>query len=386
MLMFNAITQLKNIIDASERPLVVLAANKNDDAVAAALALQKYLAKRGKHAEIASSNFIPPSYLSFIKGAPEIKPELAHLHKFTIKIDVSKAVIETLSYDIKDDCLSIHLSPKHGTITKNSLRTLQTSFKYDLIFTLGSVDLEALGEIFFNNTDLFYRTPIVNIDNQPGNEHFGSINLVDLTATSVSEIIYKTFDQLGDAADAEIATAILTGMITRTRSFKTPNVTPQTLNLAGKLMNLGADREKIIQNLYRTKTIPTLKLWGRALSNVQFDHNCGLAWTSITRDDFVRSGANEHDLSDLINELIAASPDAKVILLLFEDLKEQNKIHGLVTVDKNFDALLLTKFMGSRGTKRNAEYVIFGKSLKEAEDISINEIRKQMQSLGSILN
>ncbi len=384
--MLNTITQLKKLIDTSERPLVIFAASKNDDFVAGALALKKYLSDRGKHTELVSSNFILPSHLSFIGGVKEIKPELSHLHKFTIKVDVSKTKIETLSYDIKDDWLSIHLTPKQGVIAKNNLRTLQTSFKYDLIFCLGAVDFEALGDIFFNNTDLFYRTPIVNIDNQPGNEHFGTINLVDLTATSVSEIVYKTFDQIGSATNSESATIILTGMIARTRSFKTPNVTPQTLSLAGKLINLGAEREKIIQNLYRTKTIPTLKLWGRALSNVQLDSSSGLAWSSITRDDFIRSGASESDLSDLIHELMASSPDTRIILLMFEDLKEPNKIHGHLTVDKNYDALQISKSFGSRGNKLNAEFSIFGQSLKEAEDMAVNEIRKQIISCGQNLN
>lgn len=384
--MLDTTTQLKKQIEASERPLVVFAAGKNEDFAAAALALGKCLAGHKKMVEVVSSNFSAPSHLSFMDGIKEIKPELAHLHKFTIKVDVSKANLETLSYDVKDGWLSIHLAPKYGAITKSNLRTLQTAFKYDLIFVLGAADFEALGDIFFNNTDLFYRTPIVNIDNQPGNERFGGVNIIDITATSVSEIVYKIFDQLGYSVDGESATAILTGMIARTRSFKTPNVTPQTLNLAGKLMNLGADREKIIRHLYRTKSISTLKLWGRALSNIQFDHEAGLTWAAITRDDFVRSGADQNNLADLVSELIANSPETKASLLIFEDLNEQNKIHGWLTVDKNFDALQITKCFGAQGNKRSAEYVIYGRTLKEAEDLSLAEIRKQTQFLNRLLN
>ena len=373
--MMDTPNQLIKLIDASEHPLVVFGAGKNDDSTAAAAALKGLLAQKHKRADIVCDGYSLPGQLSFLDAAREIKSELTDLHKFTIKVDVSKTKIDTLSYDIKDGWLSIHLNPRQGAINKNDLRTLQTGFRYDLIIVLGSPDLESLGDVFFNNTDLFYRTPIVNIDNRPDNEHFGGLNLVDLTATSVSEIVYRTFEQLGFTFNAETATAILAGMIARTRSFKTPNVTPQTLALAGKLMNLGADREKIVHNLYRTKTIATLKLWGNALSNLQTENSTGLVWTTLTRDDFARSGARVTDIDDLVNELIANSPEAKMILVLFEDAEGQNIVHGRLTVDKNFDALRLAASFGAKGTARTAEFLITNKTLKEAETEAIEKIK-----------
>lgn len=379
--MLDTTEQLRKVIEASKRPLVVFGMENNDDSAAAAVALVRFFEAKGKRTAIASSNYATPSRLAFLLGSTNIEPELSHLHKFTIKVDVSKSKLETLSYDIKDNWLSIHLTPKNGTITKNDLRTLQTGFKYDLIIALGSADLESLGDIFFNNTDLFYRTPIINIDCHPSNEHYGAVNLVDLTATSVSEIIYRIFADFGQEVDSTTATAILSGMIAKTRSFKTPNVTPATLNLAGKLIDKGADREKIIHNLYRTKSIASLKLWGKALSNLQKDRDYDFVWTQITRDDFTRSGANSNDLRDLISELITNSPEAKIILLLFEDEKNTNKIHGLLTADKNFDAMLVAKPMMPAGNKRSCEFSLDNTSLKQAEEYCVTEIKKQINAI-----
>lgn len=384
--MLDTAAQLIKLVDDCQHPLIVFGAGKNDDTAAAALALRQYLGARGKKAEVASHGFGAPSHLAFLDGVKDIRPELSHLHKFTIKVDVSKTKLETLSYDVKDGWLSVHLTPRQGAITKNNLRTLQTGYKYDLIFVLGAVDLEILGDIYFNNTDLFYRTPIVNMDNRPGNEHYGALNLVDLTATSVSEIVFRTFEQAGASTDAKIATAILAGMIANTRSFKTPNVTPATLNLAGKLMDLGADRENIIRHLYRTKSINTLKLWGRALSVLQTDREAGLVWTTITRDDFIRSGTDKSDLNDLVIELIANSPEARIILVLFEDDSEQNKIRGLLTTDKNFDALELAKSFSPSGTKRAAEFAMLNQTLKLAEEKAVSEIKRRALIIAGFLN
>ncbi|PIT88308.1 MAG: hypothetical protein COU29_00760 [Candidatus Magasanikbacteria bacterium CG10_big_fil_rev_8_21_14_0_10_36_32] len=384
--MFTTTQQLQKLLETSRHILVVFGAEKNPDAIAGALALKKFFDKQHKQIDLVSTNFKQPSAMSFLPGLEQIKSELTHLQKFIIKVDISKSKIETISYDVKDDWLSINLTPKHGFITKNELRTAQSTYKYDLIITLSAQDLESLGDIFLNNTDLFYRVPIVNIDHRPSNEHFGQINLVDISATSSSEIIFKTLEQLNAAhIDEEIATALLTGMISQTRSFKTPNVNPDTLNLAGRLMNLGADREKIIRHLYYTKSLATLKLWGQALSNLQNDRETGLAWTTVTREDFARSGASEDDLRELIHDLISNSPEIKMILIIFENSNDK-KINCLLATEKYFDAMELSKTFNPSGDKKIAVFSISDKNLKEAEETAVTEIRNKAKFLLSGLN
>jgi phosphoesterase RecJ-like protein len=240
-----------------------------------------------------------------------------------------------------------------------------------------------LGEIFFHNTDLFYKTPIVNFDNHAGNEHFGQINIVEMNASSNAEIIFGILEQLSAAhIDEKIATCLLTGMISQTNSFKTPNVAPSTLNIASRLMNLGADREKIIHNLYRTKSISSLKLWGRALNNLQHDREIGMAWTTITRDDFIRSDASEEDLHGIASELITNSPEAKIILLLheFNDNKQTGKIRGLLTTGKDQDALEMAAAYSPQGNNKFASFVLEDKTLNEAEKEILEHLRSYLKT------
>ncbi len=379
--MLTDIQQLQNLITDSKQILLVLAVEHTEDDIAAALACKSFLDKQQKQTEIVSAGFIPSSRLRFLSGIGAITQQLSGLQKMTIKVDVSKSKIETLSYEVKDNWLSIFLTPKQGIITKDDLRAVQSDFKFDLIFSIGARDLESLGETFLNNTDLFYKTPLVNIDHRSSNEHFGQINLVDITASSNCEIVYKIIQQLGESFfDEAVATSILTGMISQTQSFKSTNVTPSTLNIAGKLMNIGADREKIVRHLYRTRSISALKLWGEALSHLQTDKNIGLVWTTLTREDFARSGGNEEDLRGIIAELIGNSPEAKTILLLHEPKNNggQKKIHGLLTVDKQFDALELLRPFNPQGHKKSASFIVENKSLKETEEWVIDVIRKKL--------
>lgn len=376
---FNETQQLRQVLNNSRHILLVMNSAQNIDSICGAVAWKKWLEKQNKQVDIIADNFVLPKNLKFIKGVEEIQSQISHLQKFILKVDISNVKIDTLSYDIKDNWLSIYLTPKQGVITKNELRTAQSSLKYDLIITLNAQDLESLGKIFWSNTDLFYKVPVINFDNHPGNEHFGQVNFVDLTATSISEIIYKNLAQISQShIDAEIATALLTGMISQTQSFKTSNVTPHTLNTASQLMNLGADREKIVKHLYRTKSISSLKIWGEALTHMESDPNLGLVWTTITREDFARAGATEDELKELIDELAHSSPEAKIVLLLYENTKGENKIHGFLAADKQRDAKMLLQSFQPEGNKKTASFTTSNKTIKEVETEVVAKLKKMI--------
>ncbi len=376
----NEIQQLNQLLEKSKHILVAINHAQSADSVGAAAAWKMFLEKQHKQIDIIADNFVLPKNLKFIKEAEAIKPQISHLQKFILKVDVSKVKIDTISYDIKDNWLSIYLTPKQGIITKNELRTAQSGLKYDLIITINAQDLESLGGIFFNNTDLFYKVPIINFDIHPGNEHYGQINFVELTATSISETIYKTMTQINGAnIDADMATALLAGMISQTQSFKTANVTPNTLNIASQLMNLGADREKIVKHLYRAKSISSLKIWGEALTHMESDPGIGLVWTTITREDFSRTGASEEELKELIDELTNNSPEAKSVLLFYENTKGENKVHGFLSADKQHDAKMLLQSFQPEGNKKTASFVMIGKTIKEVELEVVEKIKKMLR-------
>ncbi len=379
--MLNEIQQIKTEIENCKHVLIVFNNHENTDAAASALALFSFFEKNNKSVDIVCPNFSPSKNLNFLTGQKNIKPELEHLQKLIIKVDVSRAKIESLSYDIKDNWLSIYLTPKNGVLTKDEIRTAQSAYKYDLIITLGTSELENLGPIFLNNTDLFYRTNIINIDYQASNERYGQINFVDLNATSISEMVYQLSKQLWETTLAEDnATALLTGMIAATHSFKTTNVTPRTLQAASELINHGANREKIIQNLYRTRSLSTLKLWGTALSKIKIDQNKHFAWTTITKEDFIRCGATEDDLRDIISELIGNSPEIDLILLIYEKeiLNGKKSICGILHSKKGQDTRLLLKPHNPSGTIEQSKISIENVTLQDAEKILTEEIKKSL--------
>lgn len=375
----NDIEQIKNLLERSKHILIPLKKNPSGDAISASIALALFCKQMGKHVDIVSENFILPKKFIFLPASDSIKTKMPHLQKFIIHVDVSEMGLDELSYDVKDGQLEIFLTPKHSFFTHEHIRTAQTDFRYDLLVTLDTPDLESLGELYSSNTELFYKVPLLNIDTSTANEQYGAVNLVTLTASSTSEVVATTLEKVDESLfNKDIATALLTGMITATQSFKTKNVKPQALTLASKLVGIGADRDYIIQHLYRTKTLSTLKLWGQALSHLQYHPSLGLVCASLTREDFVRAGAAEVELYDIIDELIMNSPESKIVLITHESVHEPDAIQVLVHTSNGYNAKQLTAELNSQGDRKHASFTIKGKSLQEAESFVIAEIRKKL--------
>lgn len=369
--------QIKETVEKSNTILIATAKKYNTDAIAASLALAMFLEKQNKRVKVvcAGYNLLPAH--NFLPKSEEIVSDLTSLRKFIISLDVKKNKVEELSYDIKDDKLNIYITPKSGFYEERDISTSSGGFAYDLIFALNTPDLDSLDQIYEENREFFYQKPIINIDHNPENEYYGQINHVDLTATSISEIVFDLLKHFREELiDEHIATNLLTGIISKTKSFQSPQVTPRTLSIASHLIASGARREEIVKNLYRTKSISTLKLWGRALARLRADVNNRVVWTIINKEDFDKSQAKERDLRGVIDELIINTPEAKIVFILYE--KGDNHVYGIVSTEEKLDALEVLKRFNPKGTKDFTEFVLKNKTLEEAEKIILEDLRKNI--------
>jgi nanoRNase/pAp phosphatase (c-di-AMP/oligoRNAs hydrolase) len=370
--------QVIRALEDKKNILITFKKDSHGDAIAAALALKLFFEHTRKKVHIACDGFVLTSRFSFIKESATITSSLGNLHQFLITMDISKNGLGSLKYDIKDETLRLFVTPKNGYFTRDLVRTSQTEFKYDAIIVLDTPTLSALGEIYTHNEEFFFKTPIINIDHKNSNELFGHINLVDLPASTTSEIVYELLSiHKPEYITKDIAEALLAGIIAGTNSFKDKKVRPHTLSIASKLVELGADRGYIIEQLFQNKTISTFKLWGTALTHLAYDATYGIVSTTLTRDDFVRANAEVEDLSLIIDELISFSPDAKIILILYENPRETTgTIHGMLKIIPNFHATEIMKPYQAIGDEDDATFSVSGTPLKEVEEQVIRHLKE----------
>ncbi|MDD4333520.1 MAG: DHH family phosphoesterase [Patescibacteria group bacterium] len=394
--------QIFEQIKKAQNILINFPKSWHGDSVASSLAIFLFLKKMGKNVEIAAeepeqiSAAMPTAQkiFSFLPSFHEIKNSVENLRKFIISLDITNAKVIQVKYKLEENSLNFIVSPKEGFFTPDDISSSSSGFKYDLIITLDSPDLESLGKIYDNDTEFFYKTTIINIDHHSDNEEFGQINCVNLNAVATAEILFSLFESYSrDMIDEDIATCLLAGIIAKTKSFKTSNITPQTLLITSQLISLGARREEIINKLYRSRNLNVLKLWGRVLARLSSATENKLVWSTLSHTDFLKTEAKEEDLNDVIEELIVNIPEARIIVLLYEKFgNEKNaetdngqnnlkcKTNVLVFSVKNINALELVKELNPHGTRRLAELSI-EKASAFAETQVIDLIKGKLEKL-----
>ena len=366
-------------IERSREPLIVIPEGGGADSFASALGIARLLRKLEKPVHIVTADKEPMEHLNFLnnKSSNIISQKLENIRTYVVQLDVSKTKPDELSYDIVDGKLHIYLRPVSGIWSKDDLNLNAGSYKHDLIICVGAKNLEACSHVFDEHPDFFYRTPIINIDHTAHNEHFGHVNLVDMTASAVGEVCHDWIESVApELLDEDMATQFLTGMISKTKSFRSKQVTPKTLQVASALMARGAKRDEVVHHLYRTRTIETLRLWGRALARLKADANNGLVWTLLSQQDFLHAGTSEEALSGVVEELISSSPTAQIAVLVYEDKEHQTS--AIVHTNHPHDAIVLCMPFKPAGTHEEARLYFPGKSVVEVEQLLTTHLKQAL--------
>lgn len=315
----DATQQILQHIKRESNILIALPVKPSTDALAAGMALARFLEKLGKQPYIASHEYQIPAHHDFLPDHHKIQPWLAAPKQFVISVSLEKAKLEELSYDVEGDTLKIFLTPSSGRFSDADVTSPTARPDHSLIITLDAPDLAALGPVFEAHTDFFYSTPIINIDHHNGNAGFGQMNLVALTATSTCEALYNLFVSTHpEFVDAEIATYLLAGIMTKTNGFRSASVTPQALAAVSALLSRGAKKDEVVHHLFQSKSLNALRLWGRALARLQSDFGGTFIWSRVLRIDFEKSSSSEKDLAGILREFLGSLPTARIAAVIYE--------------------------------------------------------------------
>ncbi|HVM90413.1 MAG TPA: DHH family phosphoesterase [Verrucomicrobiae bacterium] len=373
----NAQQQAVELIGRAKNILLTTREQASIDSIASVTALALVLKKLNKSFDIVVPDFDAKQVPSFLPSV-EIRSAPGSMRSFKIKLNVKDVPLSELMYDVKDGQLEITIVPKKNSWKPNDVSFASGDDRYDLVIAVDAPDMASLGALFREQADFLYRTTIINLDHNAANEYWGQVNVVDLNCVSTTEALYQFLkDWNTNQIDADIATAVLAGMIAKTRSFRTTDVTPKTLAAASHLVELGARRADIVQGLWRTQTVSTLKLWGRALTHLRQDRELGLVWATLTQRDFLETGAKPEQLDGVVEELIGASPEAKIVALLSP---AGNGTHVSLHAKPPFDAADIARAFSGTGNRERATFTWDGPgSIAEDEQAVIEKIKRVLQ-------
>jgi phosphoesterase RecJ-like protein len=364
--------QVYEQIKRAGKILIVLPENLDADSVASGLAMKRFLDKIQKETVIASAGEVP-LYLKFLPGASVIEKKLETGKNLIISVDVRQKVLDEVSYEKSGEKVQIFLKAQGAQFDESDLSFSREKMNLDLIIALEGGSLDDFGKIFEQSPDRFFETPKINIDHKPGNQYFGTINLVDITATSTAEILTDLFQKYDpQLIDEDMATCLLAGIIEKTGSFQRIQTTPKAFLKASELIALGGRQQEIIKNIFKTKSLSLLKLWGRALAKMKILEFPATAYSVLNFTDFEKSQSSPSDLFSVLREFTDNLSGYKILGLLWEDTGGAPQF--LLALHEQIPATkLLEVFPGARlfnfslGNYRLVEFSALGKTLENLE-------------------
>ena len=365
------------LLKKSENLLILPSSPIDGDSLGSALSLYMLLKKMGKKVTVVAEEEVPESY-AFLPQIKTVSNELHFLRDFIVTIDCRAANIspEHIRHEIQGDKVNIIVKPGNSPIHKEHVSFSEGPPPFDCIVMVDAGSPEQFGKIYDESTELFHLAPVINIDHHASNTGFGKINLVDIMAPSTTTMILPLLEELGkELIDEDIATLLLAGLITDTGSFQNANTTPDAFSLAAKMIGYGARQQEIIQHIYKTKKLTTLRLWGRTLSKIQYDEAHKMVWSSLSKSDFDEIGGTSDETEGVIDELMSNAPGAEIVFLLKE--RADGEIGGSIrTLTPTIDASKLAGLFGGGGHLQAAGFRVKDKSFEEVESMVIEKIRE----------
>ncbi|MDX2038009.1 MAG: DHH family phosphoesterase [Isosphaeraceae bacterium] len=139
------------------------------------------------------------------------------------------------------------------------------------------------------------------VDHHVSQDDLGAEFFKDTSAEATGTLVYRAVKALGASTTREMATGLLTAIAMDTGWFRHPNTKPSTLATIGELVEAGAEIDTIHRLLFERNSLGRLKMMGETLASLSTDLDGRIAYASVTREDFARTGAIPADTEDLVD-------------------------------------------------------------------------------------
>ena len=371
----DSMEQFEKILLSTKKPLILLPQNPSGDAISSGWSLYFFLKKNNINPTIAVYDPLNNiKKFGFLPQPKNLQKNILGSRDFILSFKTDRNKIIDIKTEQKENETLIYITPEYGSIDPRDFSFVPAKFKFDLLICLNSPDKESFGKIFEDNPDIFYETPLINIDHHSTNDNYGQINIVDMTASSTAEILYKLFKKINpESLTEKIIKCLLTGIISATNSFQNKQTTPQALKISSELMDNGANQQEIIRHLYKTQPFSLLKLLGRIMSKLKWNEKLKLVWATVSIEDFVQSRTEPTDLSFALDKIQNNYETGKIFLILY--LQKPGIVRGLLKFSDLKIPKEITLFSKGKVIGDLYEFELANSTLENAEKECLEELK-----------
>ncbi len=279
------------------------------------------------------------------------------------------------SLGMHSDVLCHHEAPRNLRFLPQVERVKQVAEldAYDLGIIVDLDSLERLGktEPYFSRC-----RRLVVIDHHIPHAAPGDLRIVDTDAAATSLILTRLFIELGATITPDIATCLLTGIVTDTGSFRFRNTTPESMSLSAYLLEHGGDITLVSEEVFQNKPLCSVRLLGHTLETMRLACHDQLAWSALSVQDFAASESADEDTEGFVNEMLFIT-SVQIAALLRE--AKPGKVRVSIRSRGDLDVAEVARHFGGGG-HRNAAGCTIEMPLPEAEQQLVEKLKTCLAS------
>lgn len=276
--MFTAsqLTEIKNLLNPNANVVIITHYNPDGDAIGSSLGLKHFLRNLGVEALVLTPNDFP----KFLKWMPEAK----------------KIVIADYKRKIAGEAI----------------------YNADVIFCL---DFNAHSRIgILGDWLMKARATKILIDHHQQPEAFDYV-YSNTALPATCQMVYHVIEALEreDLVDQHVAECLYTGILTDTGGFRFRSTSADTHRIVAKLIEKGADPDKITSNTWDTNTVSRLHLLSLVLSRIELVKDGKVSILYLKRSELKEFGFEKGDTEGFVNYGLSIA-GTKMAAFFMEDL------------------------------------------------------------------
>ena len=170
---------------------------------------------------------------------------------------------------------------------------------------------------------------------------------------------------------------MLLGIVTDTGCFKFTNTRAKSHRAAAALLELGADHDRIINEVYFSKPLSMLQFESELFSGIRTAFDGKFAWISVPRELLDKYDVNLRNTEQLI-ELVRGIQGVVVAALVKPTSNPGIYRASMRSKDADISVGRIARALKGGGHEMAAGCSIFAKNQEEAAEVLLRYVRKEM--------
>lgn len=249
----------------------------------------------------------------------------------------------------------------------------QSGHHFDAVVATDCASFERLGKC---GEHIKNRKVFINIDHHASNTAYADINWISPREPSTGELIYDLCEWAGWKVTQPMANCLFAAVSTDTGSFQYSTTTPETLEVASKLVGAGAELGRLCQEIYQSYPITRVRLLRHVYSKFRMTHDNKTAYFWLKKADYSRAGADSEESEGLIDHIRAI--EGVVVAIMFEEMGPELTRLSIRSKSDRVNVGEVAALFGGGGHKAAAGARIQGTALGNQRRV-LAAVKRQLQ-------